>query len=93
MFDYLHFLFLILLTHIISKKLIRNKIEELANFYFEFEKKQNTKKNDIKTFKSQEYVLSKNLCKIEVQNSFKIRNHMIDVEENFKSSFAISFCH
>ena len=37
-------------------------------------------------------MLSKNLSKTEVQNLFKIRNHMIDVKENFKSNQENMYC-
>ena len=80
------------MSHYQFKKLIRNKIEELAIAYLESQKKQKTHKLDIKTFKPQEYMLSKNLSIAEVQNLFKIRNHMIDVKENFKSSHENMYC-
>ena len=37
-------------------------------------------------------MLSKTISKAEVQNLFKIRNHMIDVKENFKSNPENMYC-
>ena len=41
---------------------------------------------NLKKFSPQEYLLSKTLKTVEVQNLFKLRNNMINVKENFKSS-------
>ena len=46
----------------------------------------------IETFTPKEYILSKNLSKSEVQNLFEIRNSMIDVKANFKSSHDNLLC-
>ena len=43
-------------------------------------------------FEPQEYLLSKNLSTSEVQTLFKIRNNMIEVKENFKSSHENLLC-
>ena len=49
-------------------------------------KKQKPMNLNLQTFEPQDYIISKNLSISEVQNLFKIRNSMVDVKENFKSS-------
>ena len=70
------------------KKLLKQKIEKLARGFLKniqnFHSK--TKNLELKTFTPQDYLLSKNLNTQEVQNLYKLRNNMIDVKENFKSS-------
>ena len=44
-------------------------------------------KLSIEKFEPQKYILSKNLTISDVQNLFKLRSYMIDVKENFKSSY------
>ena len=68
------------------KKLVKQKVERLAILNLEARKKQKSVKLNIKTFKPQGYILSKNLSISEVQTLYKIRNSMVDVKENFKSS-------
>ena len=74
------------------KNLIKNRIEKLAISYLESQKKQKCSEMKIETFTPKEYILSKNLSKSEVQNLFKIRNSMIDVKANFKSSHDNLLC-
>ena len=74
------------------KKLIRDKIEKAARVYLESQKKQKTLNLKISKFTPQEYILSKNLSTSEVQNLFKIRNSMIDVKVNFKSTSENIWC-
>ena len=74
------------------KKLLRNKIEKAARLYLESQKKQKTLNLKISKFTPQEYILSKNLSTSEVQNLFKIRNSMIDVKVNFKSTNENIWC-
>ena len=74
------------MSHSQFKKIVKQKVTKLAISNLEAKKKQNTRKVEIKSFKPQEYILSKNLSITEVQNLFKIRNNMIDVKENFKSN-------
>ena len=64
----------------------------LAIQNLESRKKQKSNKLNIKTFKPQDYIISKNLSKTEVQTLYKIRNSMIDVKENFKSNYENMLC-
>ena len=75
------------MSHYQFKNLVRRKIESLAISYLETQKKQKSMKLSIKKFEPQKYIMSKNLSIQEVQNLFKLRNFMIDVKENFKSSY------
>ena len=76
-----------LMSHYQFKNLVRRKIESSAISYLETQKKQKSMKLSIKKFEPQKYIMSKNLSIQEVQNLFKLRNFMIDVKENFKSSY------
>ena len=67
------------------KKLVKQKVESLAILNLEARKKQKAAKLNIKTFKPQDYILSKNLSISEAQTLYKIRNSMVDVKENFRS--------
>ena len=69
------------------KKLVRHKIEKIAILDLESQRKKKSIKLSIEKFEPQKYVLSKNLTISEVQNLFKLRFYMIDVKENFKSSY------
>ena len=74
------------------KKMIKQKIERLAIRNLEARKKQKSIKLNMKTFKPQDYIISKNLSITEVQTLYKIRNSMIDVKENFKSNYENLSC-
>ena len=74
------------------KKMVKQKIENLAIQNLESRKKQKSNKLNIKTFKPQDYIISKNLSKTEVQTLYKIRNSMVDVKENFKSNYENMLC-
>ena len=74
------------------KKMVKQKIENLAIQNLESRKKQKSNKLNIKTFKPQDYIISKNLSKTEVQTLYKIRNSMVDVKENFKSNYENMSC-
>ena len=78
---------IISMSHYQFKKLIRHKVESLAIASLQSLKKKKSMKLNIKKFKPQQYLLSRNLSITEVQNLFKLRNCMIDVKENFKSSY------
>ena len=69
------------------KRMIRHSNENLAISQIESQKKQKTARLRFESFAPQEYMLSKNLSISEVQNLFKLRNSMIDVKDNFKSSY------
>ena len=68
------------------KKIVKEKIVKLAASNLESRKKQKSMKLENMKFEPQEFLLSKNLSISEVQTLFKIRNNMIEVKENFKSS-------
>ena len=74
------------------KKMVKQKIENLAIQNLESRKKQKSNKLNIKTFKPQDYIIYKNLSKAEVQTLYKIRNSMVDVKENFKSNYENMLC-
>ena len=65
---------------------MKKNIERLAIEHLLSKRKQKSIKLNITKFNPQEYLLSKNLSISEVQNLYKLRNSMIDVKENFKSS-------
>ena len=69
------------------KKLVRRRVESLAISSLEAQKKQKSIKLSIEKFEPQKYILSKNLSISEVQTLFKLRSSMIDVKQNFKSSY------
>ena len=70
------------------KSIVKQKIEKLGIEYLEKVKNSHSKTEflNLKKFSPQEYLLSKTLKTVEVQNLFKLRNNMINVKENFKSS-------
>ena len=67
------------------KSILKQKIEETAMNYLSNKRKEKTKDIDIKHFKPKQYLMSNNLSVTEVQNLYKLRNHMIDVKGNFHS--------
>ena len=74
------------------KKLVKQKIIKFAISILESRKKQKSLKLKITKFEPQVYILSKNLSISEVQTLFKIRNNMIEVKENYKSSQDEMWC-
>ena len=74
------------------KKIVKEKIVKLAASNLESRKKQKSMKLENMKFEPQEYLMSKNLSISEVQTLFKIRNNMIEVKENFKSSHENLLC-
>ena len=74
------------------KNIVKQKIAKLAILDLESRKKQKSAKLNITKFEPQQYILSKSLSISEVQNLFKIRNNMVEVKENFKSSYDNEWC-
>ena len=74
------------------KKIEKQKVVKLAASNLESRRKHKSMKLEIMKFEPQEYLLSKNLSISEVQTLFKIRNNMIQVKENFKSSHENLLC-
>ena len=74
------------------KNIVKQKIATLAILDLESRKKQKSMKLKITRFVPQEYILSKNFSISEVQALFKIRNNMVEVKENYKSSFDNEWC-
>ena len=70
------------------KNIVKQKVEKMGIMYLEKLKNSHSKTEflSMKKFSPQEYLKSKSLNISEVQNLFKLRNKMIDVKENFKSS-------
>ena len=70
------------------KEIVKQKVAILAKEYLE-----NFKKSHSKTTPRNQrvcptrYMKSRNLKINEIQNLYKLRNNMIDVKENFKSSY------
>ena len=80
------------MSHYKFKKLVKHKVKQCAISYLEASKKQKSMKLNIQTFEPQDYITSKFLSITEVQNLFKIRNSMVDVKENVKSSHENMSC-
>ena len=68
------------------RNLVRKKIDIFAIDYLKSKRKTKSMKLDIVKLEPKNYLLSKNLSITEVQTLYKVRNSMIDVKENFKSS-------
>ena len=74
------------------KKIVKEKIARFAISILETNKKKKSLKLNIDKFVPKEYILSKNLSKSEVQTLFKVRNYMIEVKDNFRSSHENIWC-
>ena len=68
------------------RNLVRKKMDIFAIDYLKSKRKTKSMKLDIVKLEPKNYLLSKNLSITEVQTLYKLRNSMIDVKENFKSS-------
>ena len=71
------------------KKLLKQKIEISAVKYINEIKKSHSKTSEIKfsKFQTAEYMKSNQLNKEEVETLYKLRNRVIDIKENYKSSY------
>ena len=68
------------------RNLVRKKIDIFAIDYLKSKRKTKSMRLDIVKLEPKNYLLSKNLSITEVQTLYKVRNSMINVKENFKSS-------
>ena len=71
------------------KRIVKVKVETFALNYLNQIKQSHTKTKQLtlKQFSPSEYLMSADLNIEQVQTLFKLRNQMIDVKNNFKSSY------
>ena len=76
------------MTKLRFKMVVKTKMEKFAINYLTNLQRSHSKTEflNMKEFSPQEYLASKNLKISEIQTLFKLRNRMIDVKDNFKTS-------